>query len=151
MNWKDAALVAAPFVVGALVLRSLSKAATPSPAPSPAPVVPPPPSAGGAVGSLPIQLTGPVVGVQGRTYFVALDANGLASAAANPDRVKSEAEKRGFRDVVVFTAMPSNWPGTIKGDFFVRGTYVNQQQTEFQRSTSIPFGSVVLTDVWGST
>lgn len=144
---KVAALTIGAVLGGYALLRALDKGAPPSSVP---PFVPPPP--GASPGGFPIQITsGPLVALQGHTYFATLEANGTVAAAANPERIKARAEQEGFRDVVVFTSRPGNWPGTILGDYFVRATYVAPQQKEFQRTVSVFLGSLVLKDVWIST
>lgn len=98
----------------------------------------------------PRQLAGEsILAVPGRTYFVAVETNGSVDAAATPARVKSYAEKQGFRDVVVFEdARPANWPGAAAADFFVRGTFKGDAAKALPRKVSVFLGSGRVLDAW---
>ncbi len=142
--YGDIAIGVGAFVAGFVVLRVLDGGET-----LPPPMAPPAPSPTPSGG--PLQITqGPIIAFPGRTYFVALSVSGLVSGLASPAAVERVARARGFTDVVVFTSRPQNWPGTLTGDFYVRGTYAGAQ-AEFQRKTSTFALSVVLNDVWMST
>ncbi len=115
---------------------------------APASLPDPAPSTGGG----PFQMLQPLLTVRpGRTYFAVLETNGSVSAAASPARVKSAAEGQGFRDVVVFTSRPENFPGLIAGDYYVRGTFRGAAARELPRKTSVFLGSLIVRDAWEST
>lgn len=100
------------------------------------------------IGAQPSQLTGdPILLLKGRTYFAVLHTTGVIDAAANPDRVKSEGEKQGFRDVFVSKARPQFFPGSATGDYYVRATYAGDDR-DIARKQSVFLGSVSLLDAW---
>lgn len=145
MDWKDIAIGLVPFAAGFAVLRAIDAPTPQAALPTPAP---PPGTTGG-----PVQLSGdPVTAVPGRTYFAVVKTSGLVSSAANPKNVEAKARELGFTDVVVFTTPPSAWPGTARGDYYVRATYTAPQPRTLQRKTSVGFvGGVEVVDVFEST
>jgi hypothetical protein len=140
--YKDVAIGLGAFAIGFAIVRALESSTRP---PSPAPSPPSPP-----FGEQPIPITNDLVTLPGHTYFVVLETNGTVSAAATPARVKAKAEELGFRDVAVFTQSdrPSAWPGTVRGDYYVRGTYRGTDQKTLPRKTGVFLGSVVVLDAW---
>jgi hypothetical protein len=92
----------------------------------------------------------PITVFPGRTYFVAVETNGVVNAAANEARIKATAEKEGFRDVVVFRAgsQPREWPVARLGDYAVRGTFRGAAPKAFQRHVGVFAGSVNLLDAF---
>ncbi len=135
------AVVASFFLVRVLDRASSSQGSAVDPATPPMPLP--------GSGDQPVRiLPGPLVMFPGRTYFAVLETNGSVAAAANPDRIKAKAEEMGFRDVAVFTQRPQFFPGDVKGDYYVRATYVNQQQQTLPVKTSVFLGSVVVLDAY---
>lgn len=148
MNYKTVGIGAGVVLGSYLVIRFLDTHTSSSGsavAPTADPTIAPP----GVTGEQPIRiLPGPLVMLQGHTYFAVLEANGTVSAAANPDRVKAKAEELGFRDVAVFTERPPFFPGVTKGDYYVRGTYTLADQKTLPPKTSVFLGSVVVLDAF---
>ncbi|MEJ7812897.1 MAG: hypothetical protein WKG32_20955 [Gemmatimonadaceae bacterium] len=109
------------------------------------PPEPPPPAPRGV-----LKLGEAVTVHPGRTYFVAVEANGAVAAAATLERIKRAAEGYGFRDVVAVEDEPlPNWPIAAHedGDYFVRLTYGGEQSRAFPRKVSVFMGSAILLDV----
>jgi len=108
------------------------------------PDAPPPDAARGRIAG-----SAPVVVFPGMTYFAAIETNGSVDAAANEARIKSYAEREGFRDVAVFDLAdkPVEWPLAALGDYVVRGTFKGATPKAFPRHVGVFAGSANLLDV----
>lgn len=137
-------------LVGGLVVVALVGALVVTDAAEPRLVPPPPPSDDGPIRLVRDLVAGRALTVEpGRTYFAALTLHGSASAAANVERVKAQAEKLGFRDVVVSKDAPiADWPPMLSADYFVRGTFRGVASRGLPVHTSVFLGSVDVVDAW---
>lgn len=123
----------------AIIAGALLSKPTAGAGPSPSPPLP---------GEEPAQFIGsPIRLAKGRTYFAVIATSGVIDAAANPARVKVEAEKQGFRDVFVSKARPQFFPGKATGDYYVRATFVADDR-DIEREQSVFLGSVRVVDTW---
>lgn len=92
----------------------------------------------------------PITAFPGKTYFIAIQINGLTFRASSTERVKDEAQNRGFADVVVFKKgeQPREWPISSVGDYIVRGTYRGPSPKTFPRNNDIATGDVNLLEAF---
>lgn len=101
---------------------------------------------GPATRSGPVQLAaGPLVAQPGARYQATVEVNAPASWLATVSKVRSAAEGKGFRDVVVTDARPGGWYSSAKGDYYVAATYAGQPQV---LDRTYGGGQVKILDVW---
>ena len=73
-----------------------------------------------------------------------VDVSFPASLAADVNKVKREAEKKGFQNLSVSKQRPGGWPGA-NGSYYVTGTY-GGGPAAMERSYA--GGQVSIKDVW---
>lgn len=79
----------------------------------------------------PVRL-GPLKAVPGQRYRAAVDV----SVSADAGDVRKQTEKKGFRDVVVSSTRPPDWPSGIETRWYVDGVYAGGPTT-FDRSYAL--------------
>jgi hypothetical protein len=89
----------------------------------------------------------PIPIVPGQAYHVSLVTHRVATSLATEDRVRTEAEKRGFIGVSVSKGKPPGWPGTASGDYYVSATYAGAPKSQ-PRTEGNFLGSVDVVEVW---
>lgn len=81
----------------------------------------------------------------GGNYRATVVTRAPLSWLANKDKVRSQAESKGFRNVVVSTSKPAGWPGSLVGDYYVSATYQGAP-TSMERTYA--GGQVNIVDAW---
>jgi len=93
-------------------------------------------------------MSDPVPLLPGQRYLATVTVSSPLSWLATVAKVRSQAEKMGFRDVVVSESAPTNWPPparTTQGDYYVEATYAASPNSAARSQGG---GRVTIVDAW---
>lgn len=108
-------------------------------------IVPATPSPVGPVGPVGPRQLSTLALVPGRFYRAVVTVKAPLSWLATEGKVRDHAVKQGFTGVSVSSKAPPGWPGGIRGDYYVSGTYGGAPKV-FERSHG--GGQVQIVDGW---